>query len=86
VVVVHHNGDEGDRFRRGSTGVVVGSDEGVGGAPAVTGAEAAPRGSAHSHEAAAVAVGPRRKMTEGGACVSAERGEGRFPAKEAASG
>jgi hypothetical protein len=28
--VVHHNGDEGGRFGRGSTWVVVGSDEGVG--------------------------------------------------------
>jgi hypothetical protein len=29
-VVVSHNGDEGGHFRRGSTGVVVGSDEGGG--------------------------------------------------------
>jgi hypothetical protein len=29
-VVVRHNGDEGDRFRRGSAGVVVGSHEGGG--------------------------------------------------------
>jgi hypothetical protein len=29
-VVVRHNGDEGGRFGRGSTGVVVGSDEGGG--------------------------------------------------------
>jgi hypothetical protein len=50
----------------------VGSDEG-GGALVVTGAEAAPGGGVHAHEAVAAVVGPRRKMTEQGLCVSQAR-------------
>jgi hypothetical protein len=45
--VVRHNGGGGNRFGRGSVGVVVGSDEG--GAPAVMGAEGAPGGGACTH-------------------------------------
>jgi hypothetical protein len=50
-VVVHHNGGGGIRFDRGSTGVVVGSDE-VG---------AGRRRARAREEAAAVAVGSGRK-------------------------
>jgi hypothetical protein len=49
VVVVGHNGGGGDCFGWGSAGVVVGCDEGGGGAPAVTGAEGVPGGSVRVH-------------------------------------
>jgi hypothetical protein len=48
VAVVRHNGDGGGRFGRGSTEVVVGSDEGEG-APVVTGAKGVSRGGARTH-------------------------------------
>jgi hypothetical protein len=89
--VVCHNSDEGSHFGRGSAGVVVGSDE-VGGAQAVTGAELAPGGCAHTREVATAVVGLGTKMTGWGLHVSRSwRGERRrevrrFPTKEAASG
>jgi hypothetical protein len=44
-----HDGGGSSRFRRGSIGAVVGSDEG-GGAPTISGAEGAvPEGSARAH-------------------------------------
>jgi hypothetical protein len=70
--VVRHSGG-GNHFGRGSTRVVVGSDEG--GALAVTGAEGAPGGGAPAREAVAtaVAVGLGWKTTGRGPHVG-ERG------------
>jgi hypothetical protein len=66
--VVRHNGDEGGHFRRGSAGVVVGSDEGWG-APAVTGAEATSGGGSNGGQ-------PEEDDQAGPACLlGAERGE-----------
>jgi hypothetical protein len=66
VAVVCDNGDEGGRLGWGSAGVVVGSDEGGGGAPTVMGEEATLRGGAHARAVVAVVVGPVRKTTEQG--------------------
>jgi hypothetical protein len=65
VAVVCDNGDEGSRLGWGSSGVVVGSDEG-GGAPTVMGEEATLRGGARARAVVAVVVGPVRKTTEQG--------------------
>jgi hypothetical protein len=72
-VVVRNNGDEGGRFERGSTRVVVGSDVGGRGALTVIGVEATPGGGGRTREAAAVAFGPGRKMTGWGPRVSRAR-------------
>jgi hypothetical protein len=58
MAMVRHNGGAGGRFSRGSTGVVVGSDEGV-----CSGHYGSGRGTkrrrAHAREAAAVVWGAR---------------------------
>jgi hypothetical protein len=68
-VVVHHNGDEGGHVGRGSVGVVVGSDEG-GCSDRCGSGSGAGRRRAHVRWRQRQRVGPRRKTTRRGPCVS----------------
>jgi hypothetical protein len=71
-VVVRHKGGGGGPFGRGSTGVVV-SDEGGGWSGRYGSRRGVGRRHVNAHEVTAAAVGPGRKTTEWGLCVS-ERG------------